>query len=477
MYIKKIIILVFVSFNIFASTVLENTGALGDSNPLNAKFSHSGIYSAYFNPALMARSSKKTGMTFSIIKNNLNIFLWARTPQNDISEDIYDSQQLNPDGTTKPIEYPSQATNKLKNRRGSDSPDQFLSYLMFGFLNSYFKDRFFLGMTAVVPVGNLMQQKPFFVDQREQYFSNSLHFELYGDRFKSFSVSVGAAYFYNKFFSLGVGADISMATNANSETFISNPSVAKVDKMKASTEVQSKLVPKLSMLFDMKVATITFTIKLPSYSDIDTNNEMIFLQKKSEDGTNIERQNIKFRYYYEPLQVSLGGTWLADKFKFITGFEYEKWSDYKNRINESPLYSWYDTISMFAGISRYFSRGILGVDLAYKPSPVPKQVGKENYVDNDKLLFAMSWSENIDILDLKMQLVVNFGLQYLIINKNRKNLNVKNAVFDEFPDSVDVKNEKPVKSSSGFQTNNPGYPGFTSDGFNLNGSVSFIFDY
>jgi hypothetical protein len=45
-------------------------------------------------------------------------------------------------------------------------------------------------------------------------------------------------------------------------------------------------------------------------------------------------------------------------------------------------------------------------------------------------------------------------------------------VLDEFPDnSIDVRTNQPVAASAGLQTNNPGYPGFTSTGYMLGAGV------
>jgi hypothetical protein len=43
---------------------------------------------------------------------------------------------------------------------------------------------------------------------------------------------------------------------------------------------------------------------------------------------------------------------------------------------------------------------------------------------------------------------------------------------DEFPSSIDGRTGVPIPQSAGLQTNNPGYPGFSSEGWLFGAGVS-----
>ena len=62
-------------------------------------------------------------------------------------------------------------------------------------------------MTAILPVG-YFKSSPFYVDERAQFFSNRLEFELLGDRFKVTTFALAIAYQVHESLSLGVGGPL-----------------------------------------------------------------------------------------------------------------------------------------------------------------------------------------------------------------------------------------------------------------------------
>ena len=63
------------------------------------------------------------------------------------------------------------------------------TYEMIGLIAKFFKQRFAFGFYALVPNGNFTVLQAPYVDEREQYFSNSLHPELYADRLTAISLA------------------------------------------------------------------------------------------------------------------------------------------------------------------------------------------------------------------------------------------------------------------------------------------------
>jgi len=53
-----------------------------------------------------------------------------------------------------------------------------------------------------------------------------------------------------------------------------------------------------------------------------------------------------------------------------------------------------------------------------------------------------------------------------------KRADAAHPVLDEFPDSVDLRTNESIAASAGLQTNNPGYPGFSSEGWLMGIGVS-----
>ena len=60
----------------------------------------------------------------------------------------------------------------------------------------------------------------------------------------------------------------------------------------------------------------------------------------------------------------------------------------------------------------------------------------------------------------------------LIGRTHTKRADVADPVVDELPDAVDVVSGAPIPESRGLQTNNPGFPGWASEGWLWAGMLS-----
>ena len=145
-----------------------------------------------------------------------------------------------------------------------------------------------------------------------------------------------------------------------------------------------------------------------------------------------------------------------------------------NRQGEVPTlygeeFAWSDTISTSAGL-RYRTESTQALlDFTVVPSPVPEQTGQSNYVDNTRVGVAVGAQWNMKFGELTV--VPGFQLQgqQLLSRYHEKK---DELIRDEFPDgSVDELRE-PIPQSEGLQTNNPGWPGFSSEGWIFAGAIS-----
>jgi hypothetical protein len=117
--------------------------------------------------------------------------------------------------------------------------------------------------------------------------------------------------------------------------------------------------------------------------------------------------------------------------------------------------------------------------LQYKPSPVPAQTGRSDYVDNDRL----GGGAGVDYAFMFAHTPMRVGAQaivYWLVPRHQTKLPTPNEpdgfdhypalVRDELPDDSQIAGE-PIAGSQGLQTNNPGWPGFGSAGAVLAGGV------
>jgi len=101
---------------------------------------------------------------------------------------------------------------------------------------------------------------------------------------------------------------------------------------------------------------------------------------------------------------------------------------------------------------------------------VPAQTGQSNYVDSDRwgLAFGGDFEATVGGVRLRPGLqLVAYRLAWRNVTKD------DSKIPDELPD--DARNSStgdPIAGAKGLQTNNPGWPGFGSDGWVYGGTVS-----
>jgi hypothetical protein len=101
---------------------------------------------------------------------------------------------------------------------------------------------------------------------------------------------------------------------------------------------------------------------------------------------------------------------------------------------------------------------------------VPEQIGRSNYVDNDRIMLAAGGDIALQIGPARIRPGAQFFVNRLIYRANVKD---DAMITDEVPDgSVFSTTGKAVPGSAGLQTNNPGWPGFSSEGWVWGGGIT-----
>jgi len=109
-------------------------------------------------------------------------------------------------------------------------------------------------------------------------------------------------------------------------------------------------------------------------------------------------------------------------------------------------------------------------DVNYQPTPVPAQTGRSNYVDNDRIGLLLGGEYQFPVATFSIKVGLQAQAQRLLQRYQSKK---DELIVDELPDgSVDSITKAPITSAAGLQTNNPGWPGFASEGWILGGALS-----
>src|SRR5688572_24765602 len=154
-----------------------------------------GAASAYFNPAFLPDAEAGLEIGVFVLADEIGIRGAARPLGADIPVAAAGAQFPNDPlphngiptqwlerGSTEPLiaARPRQAGGSGHNLRG---------YQVIGLVHKFFEGRLGIGIYGMIPYGTFTTASAFYSDEREQYFSNSLHSELYADRLTATSLA------------------------------------------------------------------------------------------------------------------------------------------------------------------------------------------------------------------------------------------------------------------------------------------------
>jgi hypothetical protein len=93
---------------------------------------------------------------------------------------------------------------------------------------------------------------------------------------------------------------------------------------------------------------------------------------------------------------------------------------------------------------------------------VPEQIGRTSYIDPSQLATALSlvWP-----LSERLSLSAQLQSHRLLPRLDEKDMQALDPVVDEVPTALNPRTGELIEASEGLQTNNPGYPGYESEGW------------
>jgi long-chain fatty acid transport protein len=478
-----------------ASPPFELMGSALGSGGLNARYSGADASSAYFNPARLARAKPGVQLGWIVLDDALNLTLFSRNPSVDVPVIALDEFEGR---------FPAIPTDWLENgcdpgmggrcvsklprrpRQGVGSSGTTRVYQVFGLVSEVAERWLTLGVYGMMPLDGFLQGHSFFVDDREQYFTNSLHPELYSDRLTAMSLAFGAGSQLLDWLAFGVGATLNLTNSADAGTFVGN-SAQIPDTLQLSTKI--KVSTGISPYFGFAMTPvdrldISVTAHTPQKMEIVTGFSTFL------PNGDLQRADRTATLAWEPWKFGLGVQYdfvrsAEHRFGAVAGATYALWSDYVNRQTERPQqgYGWSNTLGVSLGLRHVYAQRLSSaIDATYEPTPVPAQTGRTNYVDNDRYGFAASVSYQLPLSD-KFELRIGLqGQVHVLPERAQTKLDPKSPQYagksfsqlvqDEWLDGAVNNREDEFPESYGLQTNNPGWPGFSSKGTILGGGLN-----
>ncbi len=456
---------------------LELGGGLEPAGGFGGRALFGGPTAAYFNPALLPGAPRAVDLALVGSLRPLTITLDERPAAFDVDESILRARIVDGATTRRPTQRPL-PTASLRQPRGAADPSAADLLFQLGATWPVLPDTLTVGLLFLAPLGTLQAQQPFFVDEREQYFSNSLHFELYGDRLGGLGMACGLGWAPWPQLALGLGVTLLNDSTARAEVYVPDASDQRTAETNPEVAVGTRLAPHGGLVvrpFGDDTLQLTATLHPVAENPVTGTSALQFWDYTYPEGEDALIQEYQLTYGYEPLRLGFGlagrlGLGRVTLQPYAEGV-WARWSTYRNRHAEEVA-DWADTLSLGLGVR--LGQGPQTVSLAglYAPSPVPEQTGRTSYVDNDRLGLQVGYRREVQVGSWPLALGVGLQVQRLLARRHVKQPDAAEPVIDEFPDAVDVRSGEPLPRSAGLQTNSPGFPGYSSEGWLLGARVS-----
>lgn len=468
-----------------ASPLIDLVGPVGGEGGAQGAVTGASASSVYFNPALLLDAEEDLMVGFAGVSEQVGVTLDGRRG-GDVPSLVAGRDILGPDGS--PIANSTVPSDWLRTgcpggtgpgdcpppgfgarpRQAGGSGQKNRTYLALGLVKHVVPDRFTLGMYALLPFSGFTSARSFYPDEREALFSNSLHPELTGDRLTSLSFVFGGAFKILPTLSLGAGISLGFTNSAGASTYVRDSTNYDTLLLNDTVKTQLDVSPTVGVRWlPTSWLRIGSAVHAPEHFVVDTTISAT-LPSGTESSTS--RHDV---YDYMPWIVAFGadadvahkGEWSMTA---AASVKYAFWSSYVDRHGNSPsVYgsdlAWKDTLTVAVGVRQHFGAARAWLDVQYVPSPVPDQIGRSNYVDNDKIGIVAG----VDLMKRVGQTKLRPGLNVFVNRLIPRHVTKDDArLVDELPDgSVYGSTHDPVPGAKGLQTNNPAWPGFASRGW------------
>lgn len=439
---------------------LYGAGARGSAMAGALSSAASDHAAVYYNPAALTLRDAHMAAGFTTTLDRVRIEMKSRPAGYDL-----------PDLGSGSAKIPS--GDRLHARQGLDDIPNVYGFTL-GAVGSFGLKNLRLGVHVLLPVNGLGSQISRFPDEREQYFSNHLDFEMIGERSQHQVIMVAIAYRLYPWLSLGAGISVMPSVTTNSDVYIDDPGQQERIELALRTNQVGRAAPTAGVLVG-PFADLTFSLAYrgANYLSMELNNNVQIRGFEGDDSTFPIQQLSTVVVAYSPDQYAIGGNWRSGNLMVTADLLWSVWFNYINHQGETPR-TFDNTLSVRAG-GEYKTSGdvLFRFGLGWEPSPVPEQTGRTNFVDNDRLVAAIGAGHSIELLGRPVTVSWYVQLHHLFTQEvDKQRLDPAPtcakgvvALCDEIADdTLDPTTGQSVPQHQGLQTGNPGFPGWLAYG-------------
>ena len=412
----------------------------------------------YYNPAGLALAQPTFSAGLTLTYDDVAIRLKERPAG-------YDLPDLGSKSPLIPTKY------RLSTR--GDTTDIPATYaLHLGGVVAPWIDQLRFGFAAGLPVGSVGEQTARFSDEREQYFSNRLDFELLGHRQQQMSVLLGAGFRVTDWLAVGIGLSLLPNSTTNAGVYLADS--GHQDQIQMAVQNNQKWNPTMHaglMLTPSSRWQFGMAWRGQNAFNLDIHNEV---QIKGFQGTSSGfpiPQSAHFVMNFTPHQFVAGAAYKSGSVLGTVDVIRSLWSHYVDTVGDPA--GFIDTWSVrMGGQWQATEQTQLYAGLRYEQTPVQDQTGRTNYVDNDRVGVSGGARHRFAVGERNIEVGWYLSVQRLLARDTNKSQTAAQncapgvkSVCDEVADNItDPVTGKSVPQAQGLQTGNPGFPGFLSYG-------------
>jgi len=445
------------------------------------------------NPALLPSVEAQAYVGYMLIAPQMHVRLKPKPAGTDVPLSIYDSDL----GATAGVQDRSLPTSELAVRRGDTTINALNSRLGVGFVSSFGVPKLKVGALVVIPLssGSAADIATHYDDEREAAFSNRVRFMRFGEWEPVIAATAGAGYEITPRLNVGVSAELSATAVAKLKVYIPDASVQSYANTNLESNVSTKLRPTIGARFTpLDWLALAAVWRAESYFHVDGASEVTLWNQHEPqtDKTILKRTVLSFPivFGYEPMQLALAAGVERGPFTTQIVATWQRWSQYLDHHGSTPQdaaamppspfarpqidtsrYAFSDVLALQGGASWRYAKNLqLSAGAAWYPSPVPAQIGRTNYADNTLVGFTLGHRHEFRLFERRM--ILSAALQMWVMLE-RTTYKDPSQMVDEFPDAVrTLESKRTMPEAQGFQSNNPGFPGYRAGGWLTAASLS-----
>ncbi len=340
-------------------------------------------------------------------------------------------------------------------------------------------ERLAFGLVALVPMDGMANIATHYSDETEQHFSNRLHFTRFGHAMQREAIGFAVAYRAQSWLSMGLG--MMLLPQVETVNTVYTPNATELETVELTMTTRPRLNKAVLVglrVQPLDVLTIGATFQDELSLTVQGGNK---IQVRNTNDDQPFSQPLNFEQQYQPPRATLSVTGGGEARPQVTAeATWFGWSRFRNHQRERVDFN--DIIEYRLGTELPFSDdAAFRFGVAWKPSPIPAQTGRTNYVDNHRWAVTSGVGQPFRLWGEDFRADVYFAFQYLLTETvNKPNGAGEDSpsctvdpseLCDEYDDPGDGFTDAVRARASGLQTGNPGFPGYQHGGYLVNAGV------